>query len=75
MREPRTWREWRGPRIWLEWTESLRIAGEQYRPPHAARTLLDDKVTWKAPAFLGLCIVPLDRLDLPFDPRAGVIDP
>jgi hypothetical protein len=63
------------PRTWLEWTEGLRIAGEQYRPAHAAETLLDAKATWKAPKSLGLRIVLLDQLDLPSDPKAGIIDP
>jgi hypothetical protein len=46
----------------LAWAESVRIAGEQYRPPHSRKTLLDPERTWKVPPSLQ---IPYVRLDLP----------
>jgi hypothetical protein len=44
----------------LAWAESVRIAGEQYKPPHARKPLLDPELTWKVPRSLQLPNVPLD---------------
>jgi hypothetical protein len=44
----------------LAWAESVRIAGEQYKPPHSRKPLLDPKLTWKMPPSLQLPNVPLD---------------
>jgi hypothetical protein len=63
------------PRGWLEWAESLRKAGEKYRPPHTRKPLLDTRLTWKAPVSLGLRIMSRAQLDLPSDPGAVTIDP
>jgi len=47
--------------------ERLRLAAEQYKPPHARKPLLDPEQTWKVPPSLWL---PSVSLDLPSPDRA-----
>lgn len=44
----------------LAWAETLRVAGEQHKPPHSGKPLLDPERTWKVPPSLHLPNVPLE---------------